>query len=758
MQRKLIAVAIANLFVAVPAAWAEPDDFQLHGTVGAGGIDLREDGKDRAKLFEYRDVSGGILSLIDLKGRGKGYYIDFYGENLGRDDMMLDLRGGSYNKFKYQLYSDSLRHNFTFGARTPYSGAGTANQTVGTTYQPTIPPVPPSTTPGGNFFRLTNGGNPALWNSYDLSYKRRNDGGSVEFSFGTPFYVRLDASQLTFDGNKLQAYAQGTSPGNGFVDLATPVDYTTKNLGFEVGYGTKQMQLSLNFLSSKFENENPVLRWTNAYFAGGTDASPLAPDNDYTRWSANAVFKRLPVGSTLAIRYTTSTAENTVNLLSSTLSTGTGTPIAPTNPATNPTRATFAGEINYDTYSIALNSNPSRMVDTKLYLNHFEKENASTKIDWVGLPGGLGCGDAPVVAGPPALSNCNGELFSYEKQNYGLDVGVRFGRDNKLTFGYDVSKLERERKDSTETDEDRYSIEWRNQTLDTLTARAKFQFLDRQSNFVGANQGTGPSDTLFLQRFVARYDVSNLEQTLFKIGVDYSPADNLDLGAEVLLKENKYKDTVLGRTKDDRTEYYLSLSYGDRDVFRITAFWGQEVIKYDSAHRTINAGTCPIIPPATTPSPCFDPFQPATATAFNWAAVNRDTTTSFGLGFDWPTSDRLTLKGSLVWLRSTGDVSVTAQRLPTGAPAANLFGITNYGNNEKFSLTFKGDYRFSKRWELTGGVTYEDVNFNDAQFNNYTYIVPVTAVPTNTTSYLSGWYANPEYTASIAYLILKYKF
>lgn len=735
MKRTLIAAAIANLFVAVPVAWAEPGDFELHGTVGAGGISLRETTIDGAKLFEYRDVSGGILSLIDLKGRGKGYYLDFFGENLGRDDMRLDLRGGSYNNFKYQLFSDSLRHNFTFGARTPYVGAGSASQTA------TLPNL-----------------NPATWNTYDLSYKRRNDGGSVEFSFGTPFYARLDANQITFDGNKLLSGAQGTSPGNGFVDLASPVDYTTKNLGFEVGYGTRQMQLSLNFLSSKFDNANAVMSWTNRFF-NGVDRTPLAPDNDYTRWSANAVFKQLPLASTLALRYTTSQATNAVDLLSSMLSTPPATPVgAPgTNPASNPTRATFTGEVNYDTYSIALNSNPTKMLDTKLYLNHFKKDNVSSRIDFVGLPAGFGCGDPPLVAGPPALSNCNGELFHYERQNYGLDVGVRVGRDNKLTFGYDASKLERERRDSTKTDEDRFSVEWKNQTLDTVTARAKVQMLERRSNNVGATQGTGPTDVLYLQRFVARYDVSNLDQTLLKLGVDVTPADNFDLGAEFLLKNNKYKDTVLGRTKDDRQEIYLSMSYGDRDVFRITAFWNQEVIKYDSYHRTINASPCPIIPPATTPSPCFDPFQPATTTVFNWGATNRDTTTSFGLGFDWPTSDRLKMRGSLVWARSDGSVGVTAQTLPSGAPAATLLNITNYGNNEKFTLTLKGDYRVNRNWELTGGVTYEDMQFNDVQFNNYTYIVPAVGSGVST-SYLSGWYANPTYTATIVYLMAKYKF
>lgn len=719
MTRKLISVLIANLFVAAPAF---AQDFQLGGSVGVGGLYVDDETVDAAKLNEYRDLSNGVLSVIDVKGRSRNYYLDVYGENLARDDMFIDVRGGGYGLFKYQLYSDSLRHNFTFGARSPYSGIGTALQTI-------------DTSAGA----VATVGNPALWSSYDLEYKRRKDGGALEFSFNSPWYVRVDANQIVFDGNKLQSYAKGTSPGNGYVDFAIPVDYKTKNLSLEGGYASKRLQVSLNFLSSKFENDNPVLRWSNNFF-GGLDASPLAPDNDYKRWSANAIFKQLPLGSALAVRYTTSTAENDVAILPTMLSTG------GTNPTSNPTSPVFRGDIKYDTYSISLTSNPTRQIDTRLYLNNFEKKNESSKIDFLALPAGFGCGDNP-QAGPPAVSDCDTELFSYEKKNYGVEAGFRLNPQNKFNAGFDYSDLERHRKDSTETEEKKYSLEWKNSSLDLMRARVKYQFTERRSNFVGGNLGANANDPLFLQRFVARYDVSNLDQDLVKLALDFAPSPTVDFGIELNLKKNKYKDTILGRTKDDRQELYVTAAFGDRDVFRVLAFADYEVIKYDSVHRTINAGACPV----TSPN-CFDPFQPATTTAFNWSARNKDTNSSFGLGFDWPVREQLMVKGSVLWGRSEGDVAVTAQTLPSGAPAATLVPITNYGNNEKWAFNLKGIYRLNRNWELTGGYSYEELKFNDVQFNGYTYVVPVTPISAST-SYLSGWYANPSYQANIVYLI-----
>lgn len=133
MQRKLIAVLIANLFVG-GAVYAQ--GFTLNGEVGAGGIAVNDRTQDASKLNEYRDLEPGVLSIIDLKGRAPRYYVNFYGENLGRDDMFLKLDGGSYNLFKYALYSDSLTHNFGFNLRSPYGGLGSANVTAPLTYVP----------------------------------------------------------------------------------------------------------------------------------------------------------------------------------------------------------------------------------------------------------------------------------------------------------------------------------------------------------------------------------------------------------------------------------------------------------------------------------------------------------------------------------------------------------------------------------------------------------------------------------------------
>ena len=96
-----------------------------------------------------------------------------------------------------------------------------------------------------------------------------------ELSLNSPWYVRADVGELSFSGNKLQAYPQGTGSSNGFVDLAVPNDYSTRNLSLEGGYSSKRFHFALSYLDSKFDNDDRLVTWTNGYF--GNNNPPLLP-------------------------------------------------------------------------------------------------------------------------------------------------------------------------------------------------------------------------------------------------------------------------------------------------------------------------------------------------------------------------------------------------------------------------------------------------------------------------------------------------
>src|SRR3990172_3105571 len=329
MRPKLISMLVASLFVASPLALAaEGGGMTWTGSASLGLRYMNDNALDPSKLNEYRDLgSTAPLTMFDVKGRGDDYYINLFGENLGRDDMYLDLKGWKYGVFKYQLYDNELRHNFGsgLGALSPYSGIGGAILTA-------VFPNP----------------NVSNWNSFDHSYSRRDWGGMFEISANSPWYFRAEANEVKRSGINVIAGAQGTSPGNGFVDLPTPIDYTTMNYSAEGGYASKRGHFAVNFMRRDVSNDNPLLRWTNGFFGGGVDTTILAPSNDFTRISANGNLCKLTGDSTLAGRVTHSKLTNSVAVQGTMLSTG------GTNPATVASSPVFNGDIKYTTVGLSL--------------------------------------------------------------------------------------------------------------------------------------------------------------------------------------------------------------------------------------------------------------------------------------------------------------------------------------------------------------------------------------------------------------------
>jgi MtrB/PioB family decaheme-associated outer membrane protein len=702
MNRKPICILVASLF-AVPAALAQEkaDDFRFFGSVGIGGIHTDDgDAPDAAKLNEYRDLSNGLLTTIDAKGRGSRHWFDLFAENLGRDDQYATLRGGMYDTFRYRLYTDALKHNFMFNGLTPYAGAG------GTTQTTTFPRLDPST-----------------WFSLGEGYKRRDDGGMFEFKpGGGPWYVRVDANQVTWSGAKPGSSSQGSSPGNGFVELAFPVKYTTRTATVEGGYNTRQMRFDLSWMTSKFENDNESLTWTNGYLGNGTDRTYLAADNRYQKLMANAAFQQLPWSTTVAARFTMDELKSNIALANSFLSGTTGTSTTDT-----PNASSYNGKVENQTFSVTANSAPTKGLDTRLYYNFRKRDDQSTNV----LYPGSGSENSP---------------FSYRKQNLGFDAYYRLDRANRFGVGYDHLDTDREgRHDFDSTKDQRLFLEWKNSSLDDLAVRLKYTRLDRDADFLHANDGANSNDPAYLNRFVTAFDLSNVTQDQWKLTLDYTVMERLDLGFEGIIKTNKYKDNTLGRLKDDRREVYLSASYGFPNGARFTIFGDNEEIKVDSQHRVLGDGA---------QSGAYDPNTPATASNYNWSGKIKDRNWAAGVAFDWPATEKLSLQASAIYYKTDGFVDLSLQQ---GVPSSvtSPVAIPTWDDSKRTSLSLKATWTFSKTLSFTGGYAYEKYEYSDTQFDGYQNTISGSS---NQNSYLSGVYARPQYNANIFYATVTYRF
>ena len=732
MKSRLIPILIANA-IGLPCALAqEAEGMKL--TNSSVSVGVRADSitsSDKAKATEYRDLGSGLIGGFDIRGLGGSHYLNAFGENLGRDDQYVDLKGGKFGAFKYQAYENSTVHNWGFGMRTPYTNPGSSTLT-------------------GTFPNT----NPAAWRTFDLRDKRTDLGGMLELGGSSPWYIRAQANEVTDKGNKLMAGPNGLSPGNGFIDKPFPLDMTTRNFSLEGGYATRTAQASLNASHSRFSNNTDLLRWQNPFFGGGPallDTSTLPADNVQNKLGFNGVLKQLPMSSTLSGRFSYSKTTNNIPVLRNTLDTGA------TNPSTGADRTSFDGNILHKTASLSLHTNPTRELDSRVYWNWFRKENKSSIVTFTpAATTGLRCGGEA----------CTTETLSYKKNNLGIDLGYRLNRANRVVAGFDYVNLDRNRADFDNTKDRKYSLEWRNTSLDTLSVRAKYQYLERRSNFLESNAGTNANDPEFLNRFSRKFDAANVDQDLVKLVLDYQPAPLWDLGFEGIVKQNRYKDTLIGRTKDERQEFYFSAGWGDMKKLRLLGFVDVEVAEYDAFHRTINtvAGT-PAVCTGAAPN-CFNPNTPPPAIAntnFNWGNKNVDKNWAIGLGADWLPKERWTLKGSATWQHTDGaaDFSVQQTPLPLATPA---IPIRYYDNTRKFALNLKAIHQYSKELDFTAGWAFERYRFSDIAYDNYKYQIAggLTGTAPNFTntssSYLSGANAFPNYNFRAVYLLATYKF
>ena len=714
MTRTPKALLLTVLAASISSAFAQEAPGGLQGYVGFGGIytNPTSSSTNEFKLREYRDLDSGATAVVDLRIDRGEWWARLFGENIGRDDQFLEVKGGKYGAFKYSIYNDKVIHNWTYGAITPFTGIGTNNLTFAGA-------SPPST-------------NTSTWNSFDYGVSHNNTGGYVEANVApaSPFYFRVNTNVRESSGLKPMGFA-GTSPGGPTYELPVPIDWRTTDWGGEVGYTTRRMHLSLAYTYSKFEDSNNFLFWRTPAAASGpnVEMSTIAPDNKMQRFVLNGIFKQMPFDSTLALRGTYAKYESGFAIAPTYLSITGSQPAGIGNTRNSGANVpNFDGQVENKTFSAAFNSNWSRAWSSKLYYNYYERDNSSSHV--VFTPSGPGSGGTCDVnpANGASLTTCTNELLHFKKSNLGAEGYWRVNSANKLTLGLDYQETERERVDYDRTKEGRFFAEWKSGMWEVADFRVKYIHLDRDSEFQ-----LGNSTNAFI-RDLNRFDVAPLKRDTLKVAFDMTPMPMLDLGLELNLKRNRYDSTTLGRTDDRREEVSLSASYGDAASLRVTSFFDWEHTRYDSNHWVGDLATYP------TPNP--------SAGAYFWTSEVHDRNWLAGFAGDWVINDKLKLYASAIWQKGDGGVDFTAPSV------ANAQNITNYDDFQKRALNIKATYRVEKNVELTFGAAYEKYTYSDIQMDNYIY-----ALKTGSNqNYLTGAYANPNYRVNIIYGMIAYRF
>ena len=123
---------------------------------------------------------------------------------------------------------------------------------------------------------------------------------------------------------------------------------------------------------------------------------------------------------------------------------------------------------------------------------------------------------------------CENPLYAYTKNNVGFDVYWRFLPGQRLGGGYEYWNIDRNREDYDHNTDNKFFVEYKNTMLANLAARLKYQYLQRRSHFLRSDEGVNANDATFLERFVGRFDLADLNQNYVKLTVDWSPAPMFD--------------------------------------------------------------------------------------------------------------------------------------------------------------------------------------------------------------------------------------
>ena len=703
----ILLIIVMIILPAFPAVSAEST---FEGELGATGMLTHVSGND-AKFNEYRDIKDGVYGGASLKYDSDTFFAKGKAADMGYDTQRYRLDGGMYGKFKAYFEYSEIPHNFTYGARTFYNGAGTNMLTY-----PVAPTADTST-----------------WKSFNYETRRDTYGGGLSLDLLKPFFFDLSASSE----KKRGIYPTGVaanSPGGISLELPQPIAYTTNTVNAQVGYVKNPFFASLNVMYQNFDNADKTLSFQNTTGpAGNTDALNLPPSNQYY----NIAFKgsvQLPLNSKFGVNLATSRTTSQTDLFNSYITNA----LVP-NPITL-SSSVFHGKIDTQNYNFVLTSNPVSFLSGKIYYKYYDRKNRSDQITTI---------DPAFAGGAPFVN----PLFNYTKNSFGIDLGWKLPAKFQLDTAYQYLNTDRARGDLPRTTDNTYSVGLKWRGLDFITPKVGFEYLQRSAD-IGAllKESAGDQTTEnAIAPYIRRFDGAPLNRETFKASVDIFPLDNLSFNVGYKYKYSDYKDTTLGLRNVITNEVDVDAGYTIGKIAQINAYFSMQLDRNYQFQRVFTvAGANPT-----------GPVQ--NATNYNWDAKIRDNSYAWGINTEvYVIPKQLTLILSYDRVNSEGKIDFTylnaaalAAGTPPGTRTNDNIDIGNWDNYILNIFQAKLRYSPSKAYIITAGYAYEQYKYNDAQLDGYTLVPDTTG--TNG-AFLTGAYANPSYRVHIGFLAITYRF
>ncbi len=333
-------------------------------------------------------------------------------------------------------------------------------------------PAPAAATSRPRGFPLLN---TATWNSLDVGYKRRDDGGYFEFQGASPWFFRVDGNQVTQSGSKMGAASQGMSPGNGYIDWRSRRSTRRRTRRVEGGYSSKKLHVAMSWMTSKFDNDNESVALDQRVLEqrdgqdvprGRQQVLALRCQRDPARAAARLDARRAlhpgRAGKQLGGRPDGAGHRRRRALRHA------GLPAAHRGRTTR----TYNGKVENETFTLALASTPTKGLDTRLYYNDFKRDDKSTHMAFSSAP--------VTAAATAAVTAYANEPYSYDKKNWGSTRSTASTGPTASARATTTSRWSARTSASTSARRRTRpgSSEWKTSMVESVNARLKYTNLE----------------------------------------------------------------------------------------------------------------------------------------------------------------------------------------------------------------------------------------------------------------------------------------
>lgn len=566
-------------------------------SIGLGYLYLGGD-EGNASFQRYRGLDDGpVLSgHLVMQRPSDGSYVELRGNHADSDSRYLRLVAGRAGHYRIQAFARSQDNVLSHTAQSLWSNLGSQHLKL-------VPGLNPGATTSAQLSAFMAGNPPTT-----VRVTRDKQGFGINYFLTSRWTTFLNASQEKREGSR--PFGGAFSFGR-LVEVLRPIDDSTTSFNGGARYQGRAWRMEFTYTGSFFRNGMDHFTYEMPYAT--TNNNPVGlfsyePENDYhrlgatlTRRLASAWNGEFSLSAALThMRQNEALVPGLLacsGMLNATVSCDNwNTPQALSQP-------TADMGIDNQRFAAKLVLQPSGALTWRSNFNYLREDYDGTYVAYNPLTGQYGYigenGAFPNTVWVPGGSNLvHVKNLPLDKETWDVSTGLYWRLDSRNTLGAGLSfsRTERSHREVARTEDLGAKLTWVNRSVDWLTLRINYSFLDR----TGSEYLPDPYEFMYshdLPGFVVppnglaahtvddmrKYDVGERRQHKFDVMGSFVLSPAMMLYASVRTERNSY-DTQIGRRGYDTLAGSVQWEWQPSAVSTINAWYGLDRSELDVAN------------------------------------------------------------------------------------------------------------------------------------------------------------------------------